>query len=314
MGQLEQICNSAQRWWLISSTMKKLRAKSLKQTPLLCHDLGSGVLARRPAGCHRLLRQHGAAMGGAVRQGRRHSLWAHGGDLGSGVLAHGRLVVTGYSDSTARLWEAPSAKAVATLSGDAGSISAVAFSPDGRLVLAGFGDSTARLWEAASGKAVATLSGHKGPVWAVAFSPDGQLVLTGSSDNTARLWEAASAKAVATLSGHTGLVSAVAFSPDGRLVLAGSTDRTARLWPVLAGTHALVEMAKSIVPRCLTPPQLRRFHLAPEAARWCYTMQLWPYDDQAKNPPPRLTWDQRLVAAWDWMMRKTSSQLAATKP
>jgi hypothetical protein len=42
-----------------------------------------------------------------------------------------------------------------------------------------------------------------------------------------------------------------------------------------------------------------------------YTMQLWPYDDPAKSPPLPLTWDERLVAAWDWIVPKTSSQLAA---
>ena len=55
-----------------------------------------------------------------------------------------------------------------------------------------------------------------------------------------------------------------------------------------AATRALVEMTKSIVPRCLTPRQLQRFHLAPEAPRWCYTIQLWPYDDPAKQLGIRL--------------------------
>jgi hypothetical protein len=43
-------------------------------------------------------------------------------------------------------------------------------------------------------------------------------------------------------------------------------------------------------------------------------MQLWPLDDPSKTPPPPLTWDERLVAAWDWMVPKASSQLAAANP
>ena len=224
-----------------------------------------------------------------------------------------RLVLTGSDDNTARLWEAPSGTAVATLSGHTDWVRAVAFSPDGRLVLTSSHDSTARLWEAASGTAVATLSGHTNWVRAVAFSPDGRLMLTGSHDNTARLSEAASGKAVATLSGHTGPVWAAAFSPDGRLVLTGSYDNTARVWPVLAGTQTLVETTKSIVPRCLTPSQRQTFHLAPNTPRWCYDMQLWPFDDPGKTPPP-LTWDERLVAGWDWMVTKTFLRSAAPKP
>jgi WD40 repeat protein len=163
------------------------------------------------------------------------------------------------------------------------------------------------LWEAATGKAVATLSGHTGGVGAVAFSPDGKLVLTGSADNTARLWEAATGKPVATLSGHTIGVRVVAFSPDGKLVLTGSGDNTARLWELLA-TQALIREAKSSLPRCLTPDQRQRFHLALAAPRWCISMKLWPYDDPATTPMPPLTWDERLAIAWDAITLWTSAR------
>ena len=134
----------------------------------------------------------------------------------------GTRVLTGSGDKTARLWDAATGKAVATLAGHTGPVRAVAFSPDGTRVLTGSEDNTARLWDAATGKAVATLAGHTDSVRAVAFSPDGTRVLTGSWDKTARLWDAATGKAVATLAGHTGSVTAVAFSPDGTRVLTGS--------------------------------------------------------------------------------------------
>ena len=148
----------------------------------------------------------------------------------------GERVLTGSDDNTARLWDAATGSAVATLEGHTGRVSAVAFSPDGERILTGSDDNTARLWDAATGAAVATLAGHAGRVSAVAFSPDGKRVLTGSADNTARLWDAATEAAVATLAGHTNMSSPPPFSPDGKRVLTASWDKTARLWDAATGT------------------------------------------------------------------------------
>ena len=74
----------------------------------------------------------------------------------------GTRVLTGSEDNTARLWDAATGKAVATLAGHTAAVRAVAFSPDGTRVLTGSEDKTARLWDAATGKAVATLAGHTG--------------------------------------------------------------------------------------------------------------------------------------------------------
>jgi WD40 repeat protein/serine/threonine protein kinase len=183
-----------------------------------------------------------------LRHGYRQ-LIAGQGSFGARLLCHeapvfaaafsadGRLALTGSKDKTARLWEVPGGKPVATLRHE-DFVAAVAFSPDSRLALTGSWDHTARLWDLASGSPVATLR-HEGKVLAVAFSPDGRLALTGSEDQTARLWEAATGKPVATLH-HEGAVNAVAFSPDGRLALTGCGDLIgrrgeARVWVVAVG-------------------------------------------------------------------------------
>ena len=145
----------------------------------------------------------------------------------------GRFVLTGSADSTARLWETSSGKALATLQGHTHPVQSVAFSPDGRFVLTGSDDSTARLWETSSGKALATLRGHTHPVQSVAFSPDGRLVLTtGSADKTARLWETSSGKALATLQGHTSMVASVTFSPDGQVAVIYDMNGWVSFWRV----------------------------------------------------------------------------------
>jgi WD40 repeat protein len=220
----------------------------------------------------------------------------------------GARVLTGSEDSTARLWDAATGKAVAVLAGHTGPVGAVAFSPDGTQVLTSEGY-WVRLWDVATGKAVATLE-KTGPVAAVAFSPDGTRVLTGSGDIMARLWDAASGKVVASLAGHTDSVTAVAFSPDGTRVLTGSQDNTARLWPVFKHVHDLIDIVKTSAPRCLTPMQREAFHLATPPPRWCFERDLWPFadhgqpyigDDSPPYGPPTLTWDERLLAAWDSM-------------
>src|SRR5260370_782668 len=184
----------------------------------------------------------------------------------------GKLVLTGSSDQTARLWERSSGKELISFQGHRGPVYSVAFSPNGKHILSGSDDQTSRLWESSSGKVLTSFHEHTNPVtsvafspdgklvlitsdrtarlWelssgkelirldrvsSVAFSPDGKLVLTDSDDQTARLWDSTSGKVLTSFQGHTGSVASVAFSPDGKLVLTGSDDQTSRLWESSSG-------------------------------------------------------------------------------
>jgi WD40 repeat protein len=71
----------------------------------------------------------------------------HTGPVGAVAFSpDGKRVLTGSWDSTARLWDAATGAAVATLEGHTDAVNPVAFSPDGKRVLTGSEDNTARLW------------------------------------------------------------------------------------------------------------------------------------------------------------------------
>jgi serine/threonine protein kinase len=100
----------------------------------------------------------------------------------------GKVLATGSSDKTVRLWDVATGRNIATLTGHAGGVTSVAFSPDGKVLATGSSDKTVRLCDLTTGRNIATLTGHAGGVTSVAFSPDGKTLATGSRDFTARLW------------------------------------------------------------------------------------------------------------------------------
>ncbi len=113
-----------------------------------------------------------------------------------------------------------------TLTGHAGTIGCIAWSPDGRLLATPSRDDTIRIWDAESGECLRILRGYHRAVTAAAFDPAGRILATGCNDGTwlwdvARLWDVDSAKPGIPLSSDT--CYAVAFSPDGR-TLAIATD------------------------------------------------------------------------------------------
>jgi WD40 repeat protein len=154
-----------------------------------------------------------------------------------------------------RVWDAQQGTLLTTLTGHAGPVYAVAFSPDGTRLVTASGDRTARLWDAQAGTRLTTLPGHAGQVFSAAFSPDGtRLVTTSGEDTTVRLWDAQQGTYLLALTGaHTGPVYAAAFSPDGtRLVTAG--DDAVQVWDVHLETRSPVEITALV--RCHVPWRL----------------------------------------------------------
>jgi WD40 repeat protein len=125
-----------------------------------------------------------------------------------------------------------------SLSGHAGEIYSISYSPDGQTLASASSDKTVKIWSK-DGKLLHTLKGHQGNVLAVAFSPipptplnkggEGGILASRSADNTIKLWQS-NGKLITTIAEHKATVVSVAFSPDGKILASGSADNTIKLW------------------------------------------------------------------------------------
>jgi WD40 repeat protein/serine/threonine protein kinase len=154
--------------------------------------------------------------------------------------ADGRQFATAGQDSTVRLWDVVTGRAIATLAGHEGDVNWVAFSPDGQTLASAGDDHTIRLWDRATAQPRRVLRGHAGCVVAVEFSPDGKALASGGDDQLVKLWDVATGQERSTLRGHTGRVESLAFAADGKTIASASNDGTARLWDAGRGRERAV--------------------------------------------------------------------------
>jgi WD40 repeat protein/tRNA A-37 threonylcarbamoyl transferase component Bud32 len=111
-----------------------------------------------------------------------------------------------------------------TLSGHAGTVTVLAFSPDRRFLASGSQDGTAKVWELATRLELASFPGHSRGVYGVALSPGARRLATVSPDGIVRVWDVATGGTLFTLEKHNAGPSSMAFSPDGRWLAV--TDNT----------------------------------------------------------------------------------------
>ncbi len=141
----------------------------------------------------------------------------------------GRILASGSTDGTVRVWDTATGQPLYTLEGHYGGITRVIFSPDGERLISLGEAGDVRVWAIRSGQLVGTLNGHVQALRGFALAPDGSAA-AGSADGLVRIWDPTTAEVRRVLEAHTGHVESLAFSPDGRILATGGEDGAVRLW------------------------------------------------------------------------------------
>ena len=146
------------------------------------------------------------------------------------ISPDGETIASGSHDGTVKLWNARTGAPIAALAGHAGTVGAVAFSPNGRTLYTA--DAAAvHAWDVSTHEQQRKLVGHTAQVSSVAVSRDGKRLASGGFDGSVRLWDAATGKALLVLTHGAGVrVFSVAFSPDGARVASAGSDGRIGIW------------------------------------------------------------------------------------
>jgi uncharacterized caspase-like protein len=142
----------------------------------------------------------------------------------------GRVLASGGSDQTIRLWEAGTGRELKVLQGHSSAIHGLAFSANGQWLASASGDTTLRLWDRALGKEIKALGGRFGAMRGVVFTPNGQQLASVGDDGSLRLWDWAAGRESKAVRSRFGIIYALAIAPDGLNLATAGSDGQVRLW------------------------------------------------------------------------------------
>lgn len=151
------------------------------------------------------------------------------------VPSAAKLLASGSSDKTLRIWSLTSNKPAATIDIKY-PVLAAAFSADGKVLCSSGADEGLNFWNPGTGKLLKSTvkTTTHSTISALAWSPNGSLIAVGRSGHSLQLWDVQAEKAVHTLTAMAPVTSAT-WTPSGQTVSAGCQDRTVRFWNAAKG-------------------------------------------------------------------------------
>jgi WD40 repeat protein len=121
----------------------------------------------------------------AVQEGRPLAVGKGPGALAfrkDGLLAVGR-------DGAIELWDLAGRRRLRKLTGHAGAVTCLAFTPDGGRLVSGGADKTTRVWDVATGRELRRGPEHAAGLTALVVLPGGRLAASAAGDETVKAWD-----------------------------------------------------------------------------------------------------------------------------
>ena len=155
----------------------------------------------------------------------------------AGFSADSRLLCSGSSDMTVRVWHLEKQESVFTFTQHSDTVWCCSFMPcSSDLVASGSSDKTVKIWNHVTGELLHNLNTYNGVVESLSFSKDGTKLCTGSRDCRVILWTNVSPKTNVTpdnlvLYEGEEWIRFVAFSKhDQNLLLTSGSSNTVLMW------------------------------------------------------------------------------------
>ena len=162
-----------------------------------------------------------------------------------------------YNSTQAHVIDITSGKTVRSIERDGESIESAAYSPDARTLFTGSREGTVRMFDATTWKEQDSWSLGSAAILGLDVSPDGKRIVA-ATGRGARVFDLATREEVAVLRAPS-RGAAAAFSPDGRHIVTEQDEM--HVWPAFPDTQALIDHARSVMPRQLTAQQRKDFFL-----------------------------------------------------